>query len=343
MLSIKRMNKAQFSNQSSNYNGIDLIKFLCSILVFVIHIPPLQNEAFELAKYFNFGLQNFLCRIAVPFYFVASGFFLFRKMDIYNLKPDIIKNYCFNILKIMCIWRVLLNTGDISHHLWYLGSSVVAIALVSICFYTRIKINGICGLALVLYIVGLLGDSYYGIIEPVISNGVLQYFMNAIVFFMNSTRNGIFMGFIFVFIGAIFSQHKTELKPLKAAIGFGLSMLGLLGEVFLLGYFDIPKDYNMYLFLIPASIFLFLFAKNLKLKDSSIYKRLRVIGFIIYLTHLLVNKIVVWVIGYIDKYLDVNLFGCEFLISLVLSIIVAVLIERLSCQNKFKWIKIFIA
>lgn len=234
MLSIKRINKDKILNQSSNYNGIDLIKFMCSILVFAIHIPPLQNEAFELAKYFNFGLQNYLCRIAVPFYFVASGFFLFRKMDFYNLKPDIIKNYCFNILKIMCIWRVLLNTGDITHHLWYLGSSVVAIALVSICFYKQIKISWICVLSCVLYIAGLFGDSYYGIIEPVISNGLLEIFTNVFGFFMGSTRNGIFMGFVFVLIGAIFSQYRIEVKPLKSAIGFVLSMLGLLVEVFCL-------------------------------------------------------------------------------------------------------------
>lgn len=343
MLSVKKINNDKDLYQSSNYNGIDLIKFICSILVFVIHIPPLQNETFDLANYFNYGLQHYLCRIAVPFYFVVSGFFLFRKMDVYNLKPDVIKKYCFNVLKIMCIWLVLLNTADITHHLWYLGSSVVAIALVSICFYKQLKISWICVLSCVLYIAGLFGDSYYGIIEPVISNGLLEIFTNVFGFFMGSTRNGIFMGFVFVLIGAIFSQYEIKLKLFTCAIGFVLSMFGLLGEFFLLSYFDIPKDYNMYLFLVPTTIFLFLFAKNLKLKDSSIYKKIRVIGFIIYLTHLLVNKLVVWFMGYIDKYLNINLFDFEFLITLVLSILIAVLVEWLSCKNKFKWIRIFVS
>lgn len=43
-------------NDKKNYNGIDLIKFLCAILVFIIHIPPFQGEVSEFAKNVNFGL-----------------------------------------------------------------------------------------------------------------------------------------------------------------------------------------------------------------------------------------------------------------------------------------------
>ena len=42
--------------ESKNYNGIDLVKFLCAIMVFIIHIPPFRGEVSGLDKYVNFGL-----------------------------------------------------------------------------------------------------------------------------------------------------------------------------------------------------------------------------------------------------------------------------------------------
>lgn len=64
---------------TKNYNGIDLIKFLCAFLVFIIHVPPFQGELSAFGESANFWLQHFACRLAVPFYFVSSGFFFLRK------------------------------------------------------------------------------------------------------------------------------------------------------------------------------------------------------------------------------------------------------------------------
>ena len=48
-----------------NYNAIDLTKFICSILVVAIHIKPFgDNVDFH---FLNYGIQNYLARIAVPF------------------------------------------------------------------------------------------------------------------------------------------------------------------------------------------------------------------------------------------------------------------------------------
>lgn len=77
------------------YNGIDIIKFICAFLICIIHIQLFDLEAIDnnLLSYLNFGLKHCLCRIAVPFYFTASGFFLFRKMDFHSLNEDRIKGY----------------------------------------------------------------------------------------------------------------------------------------------------------------------------------------------------------------------------------------------------------
>ena len=59
------------------FNGIDLFKFICAFMVCMIHVPPFQTSVFGLDR-LNFYLMQGVCRIAVPYFFVSSGFLLFR-------------------------------------------------------------------------------------------------------------------------------------------------------------------------------------------------------------------------------------------------------------------------
>lgn len=74
---------AASSKEISHYNGIDICKFICSILVVAIHIPvvnaPMTVELSNVSVFVNTVLQQAMCRIAVPFFFVCSGFFLYKK------------------------------------------------------------------------------------------------------------------------------------------------------------------------------------------------------------------------------------------------------------------------
>ena len=58
-----------------NFNSIDIAKFVMAILVMSIHIST------GLSPSTNDFLSNCLARIAVPFFFIASGFFFFRKTE----------------------------------------------------------------------------------------------------------------------------------------------------------------------------------------------------------------------------------------------------------------------
>lgn len=114
-----------------SFNGIDLIKFLCSYLVCMIHIKPIVEIDGNLIGYFNYAAQNGFSRIAVPFFFAASGFLLFRKIDLYSINTDRIRNYCHKMLILLGLWTVLLFIGD-QVQLWYLGGSVIAVALLTV-------------------------------------------------------------------------------------------------------------------------------------------------------------------------------------------------------------------
>ena len=164
-LSTNHETAGTLENRQKNLNGIDLIKFLCSIMVFMVHIPFFTSLNSVPAKFLDFGLRHCICRIAVPFYFVCSGYFLFRKMPLYDPDAEIIKNYCFRILRLIATWLILLIMGG-AYHLWYLSATVVTIVMLSLCLHWRVKYRHICILACLLYMIGLLGDSYYGLIAP---------------------------------------------------------------------------------------------------------------------------------------------------------------------------------
>lgn len=327
---------------SKNYNGIDLIKFLCAILVFILHIPPFQGEVSGVAVYVNLGLQHFVCRIAVPFYFVSSGFFLFKKMPLYELDKDIIKAYCFKILRLLGIWHVLLFDGG-TKHLWYLGATVIAVILLSLCLHFHIRLGHIYIIAGVLYVIGLLGDSYYGILAPLENIALFQLVSKGYMRAFSTTRNGVFMGFIFVLMGATFSNSGIKLKTRPSLIGLAVSMLCLLVEAFLLKSNNISIEYNMYVFLLPATFFLFSFASTVQLKDRAIYKHLRSIGMIIYFTHIIVNKFASLAVSVVDKKFGIELANYQFILSLLFTLLIAMFIDWLSCKDRFKWINWFIS
>lgn len=54
------------------YNSIDLFKFLFAVVVVMIHTTPFKNASETFSYYFS----NTFCNLAVPFFFVASGFFV---------------------------------------------------------------------------------------------------------------------------------------------------------------------------------------------------------------------------------------------------------------------------
>ncbi|MEE0265598.1 MAG: acyltransferase family protein [Acutalibacteraceae bacterium] len=333
-------------NQRKNYNGIDVIKFLCSVLVFFIHIPlfyaPVDGDLTTVQKSLNFILQQYVCRLAVPFFFVSSGFFLFKKALGEKLDVDRVKNYCFKILRLLGMWSVLLLIGG-SGHLWYLGATAVAVAFISVCLHFKIKYRYLVVIVGLLYILGLIGDSYYGVLEPALGNTLLRYMYAALNLVTGKSRNGLFMGSVFILIGVYFSQGKVKMKLWTSVVGFIVSMLGMLGELFVLEHYDIPSDYNMYIFLVPAVFFLFSIACTVKLKDRPIYARLRTIGVLVYFLHVFVNTLIGYVAKGAYKFLSIDIQPYRCLIALVITLLLTIGIEWLSRKERFKWIKWFLS
>lgn len=332
---IIKKSASEYPNKFS-FNGIDLVKFICAILVCIIHIGLFAGSESKLLGYAEFLTRNAICRIAVPFYFVTAGFLLFRKTEITRIGDykDRIQNYCFKLLRLLGTWTVLLFAGHISQ-LWYFGGLVVAVVFLSLLFYFKVPMKWIIVLALVLYTIGILGDSYTGIGQFFREFKVFEYISNFYDDFWDTTRNGIFMGMIFVLIGALFAHRKIVMNMAVAFTGFVISMGCSLLEAGLLKHYSEPKDYNMYVSLLPAVFFLFYIATHINLKDRKIYSKLRVVGMMIFYLHLFVR----FLVNYVAEFLSLDFANDNLIIILAISCAIGFIVEWLSHKEKFGWVK----
>lgn len=347
-----------------NTNNIDYAKVVMAFLVVAIHFSPLVSFDVET----NYWLIQYIARLAVPFYFICNGYFVFfnRSMEDGLM---LVKSQAIKLLKLYLIWTVIyspliflsiitkedklsellekirnfLFVGSYGQ-LWYLLSAAVALLLLYYV-YKLVKSLKVCIIvATVLYGIGLLKDTYFFVLEgrgiaelPVLESLIYYYDM-----FFDTTRNGIFMGFVFVCIGVALAQMKHF--PLTNII-----ILGLLASL-LVGYIEINihllytgHTYDVwpdaYIYLLPATICLFiiLLKGNEKQRNT---RNIRKISTLIYLIHMWPTR--VWremVERFIpeDSVLQNSLFG--YLLIMLSTLVLCLLVVKLSEKEKFSFLK----
>ena len=339
---------------------IDLMKFICAILVVVIHVAPIDAE-FNL---FNWWIQQYLARIAVPFFFCASGFFLFKKIKIETFDINVILQYVKRMIRLYIIWSVIylpfniydiMKSDDIMHsllvlgrntifagsylHLWYLTASAFAVLLIGFLLSKKVKLCRIFVVSLFFYLVGLLGDSYFGILKLLQPFTPIWEGLKTIEKVICSTRNGLFFGFLFITMGVVLSYRDKKNSTKNSIIGFLASMLFMLVEATLVKWFDFALGgSNMYICLIPATWFLFCLVSNIELKNSGVWITLRHMSSLVFYIHLWVAKIVKIFLIIVFDY-DIVGKGYHFILTTGVSVLLAYIILRLSEYDKFKWLK----
>lgn len=87
--------------EKKKYNCIDLFKFLFALLVIAIHIDPFNK------KILNFWTQDFVGRVAVPYFFIVSGFLLYSKKNETNFYSKIIPKYLKKLCLIYILWTII--------------------------------------------------------------------------------------------------------------------------------------------------------------------------------------------------------------------------------------------
>ena len=81
-----------------NYTGIDFFRLIAAILIITIHTSPLAS----FSATGDFILTRIVARVAVPFFFMTSGFFLISR---YSRDNDKLKKF---VNKTACIYGIAI-------------------------------------------------------------------------------------------------------------------------------------------------------------------------------------------------------------------------------------------
>lgn len=232
------------------FPALDRFRLAAAILVIAIHTGPL----FSLCPTANVFLTRVLARMAVPFFFMLTGYFLARDgwRSLGRLWRRTLLLYGASILLYLPLnlyqggfpWRNLWFEGTF-YHLWYLPAVLLG-TLIARQLY-RLGLRLALPSALLLYLIGLGGDSWYGL---AVQAG-LGPFYNALFTVFTYTRNGLFFAPLFLLLGAAGRQFSMALS----LRGFLFSFCAMTAEAFLLRHFNLPRHDCFYFFLPLVMIF----------------------------------------------------------------------------------------
>lgn len=340
-------------NNKQEFACIDILKLLFAFLVIALHIPPFRSYN----PMANHLLSQGFCRLAVPFFFTATGFFLFRKMGREELNGKTIKIYILKILKLYLIWTMIYlpiiiykisTSNDIIRetkntikyffltgsyvHLWYLPGTAVAVFMVYLCLKINMKNWQIFIFAFALYSIALLTNTYWGLIRDQQEFYYMKKALSDIIKFFINTRNGIFFGFIYIFIGMVLAQMQFKIRKNLAVIMFAISMVLFLLEVLIIRHFKLAVKYDVYLFLLPVTFFLFYLASHTVIKSKINFIFFRKLSSLMFFGHMMVAFIQYYTIKINDSFV-------RFIVIASITITISIIILKLSEREKFKWLK----
>lgn len=306
--------------------GLDIFRMAAALLVIAIHTSPLSSFSPEA----DFFLTRILARVAVPFFFMVTGQFALPDMisrgkgsgwrlwrylkktgTLYGIAvclyiPIGIYAGRYKDMTVAGLFKMVVFDGTF-YHLWYFPACLTGVALV----YLMSRCMGIKGMSItagILYVIGLFGDSYYGVVERIPGIGG---FYEGLFQICSYTRNGIFLAPIFLILGLRMAgetgaggQMRPERRAAYEAGGasgtdkkrggrgissqsfdgllLAFSFLAMTAEAFTLRRFELQRHDSMYLALIPVMICLYRVLLAWNRRPARV---LRLLGAWIYILH----------------------------------------------------------
>lgn len=339
-------------NDIQSFDAIDVYKFISAILIVAVHVRFWKGLL-------PLGLP---AKPSVPFFFMCTGFLIFRRTSPESFSPKIPINFAKKACRQYLLWTLIyspmilttfwknkhqilktglrfmrnfLFTGSVAH-LWYVTAVIFAVLLTAILLKHRIRIENILFIAFLFYLVGLLPQSYWGILKHFESIPPIWTFAKAMEKIIVTTRNGLFYGFLFVTMGALYAYRPIQIKFWKAIVAYVFFMMLLGLEIKGVNHLGWNKSNDMSFFMVPASFFLFYIVSHIRLNPSKVYPYLRSLSSLVYFSHWgirnLVNRF----------YPSSGSAFVRFLIVCSTSILVSMAIVKLSRYPKMQFLKVLI-
>ena len=347
--------------EKNKYDLINFWRFISSILVVAIHTVTRHQDLGYFIVVFS--------RIAVPFFFICSGYFLYNKL--YENNKDVrrknIYKYIKNIFSIYFLWSIIylifnynVYFGNInfikeiillirsflfigiSGHLWYLSALCFSVYLLYLLIWKlQFKFEHICIISILLYIFSSSGDLYYGLID----NTIWGKFINVYIFFFGSVGTSFMQGLIFIVMGIGIRKYSLANKIKRPIIVVAISYVLFIIEHITLRYFNvISRDSNTSIFLLVLAPYIFITLLKYESKYnfkwvqkySNVFKD---ISLTIYLIHPLIISIVSKLFGIMNiNELQYESYIKFILVSLI-SIIISLVVNKVKVYNNDKKIK----
>ena len=280
--------------KKEQYAALDVFRIVSAFLVVSIH----TSVFYSLNNTADFILTRIIARIAVPYFFMLTGYFMYKHIkegDKDYIKAFLKKIGVIYLISILIylplnIYSGYFKRGNIIfevikdilfdgtfYHLWYLPAVMTGVLIVWFLI-RKFKLSVCLVITSFLYMAGLFGDSYYGLVKSI---HPIESIYRIIFNISDYTRNGIFFAPVFILLGAIIREGKTDKLNFKKA-GFIISFSLLLAEGLILYDSGLQRHDSMYIMLIPVMIYLFTQLLSVKGKE---HKSLRNISLIIYIIH----------------------------------------------------------
>ena len=307
---------------------IEFSRVIASVLVICIHFNPFGNVYSPMVDAIVYDsspetvfLAAVVSRLAVPFFFITTGYFLATRLTHPTVEnKQKINTYLIGILKLLSLWAImyfvcfsvieLYETKTFIYeqsiiesvvqfvsvyvyHLWYLSALIVGVFICS-RLLQRFSLKTVSVLGLGLYLMGVLGDAYNGLLLQTSADVVVNAYNGIFL----TTRNGIFMALPFITLGVVLATKPLQLSLKWLVPGFIVSFGLMTVEVFWLIAQQIPRDYNMTFMLPLVSVCLFelllIGEKRIKMPQAGklAARYCGKLSLYIYLTHVLIIVIV---------------------------------------------------
>ncbi len=277
--------------------ALDAFRLIAAVLVITIHTSPL--ESYNASA--DFFLTRILARIAVPFFFMVTGQFIaadfFTSSGTGKFVKEI-KKLCFlygiaillylplgiyagyyKNLTFYGVIRMLLFDGTF-YHLWYFPACIVGLLIVY-GLSRFLPLRGVTVIAGILYLFGLLGDSYYGLAEQI---PLIKYLYTTLFHAFSYTRNGLFFAPLFLVLGVWLSDFpERDIDMRKTAwTGLGISFAMMTAEGFLLRAAQWQRHDSMYVMLVPVMYFLYQVLLGQTTEEHPLFRKISLWSYILH-------------------------------------------------------------
>ncbi|MFK7114770.1 acyltransferase family protein [Flavobacterium oreochromis] len=203
-------------------NNLDILKIVMAFLVIALHIFPVAKVD-GIKGLISYEIASGITRIAVPTFFLISGYFLRNKLN----DTAYLWKYVKRILLLYVVWQLIYLPDLIRFyklgwfsatalflkivygywHLWYLLATVIAVGL--LYFFRNFSLSLKVVLIVLLLFVG------YGFQIGIQSNYIHNLDIRFLYEIIGTTRNYLFFALPMMMIGSLYEFWKDRISKVQ--------------------------------------------------------------------------------------------------------------------------------